>query len=73
MAQRKNILKQVPPEKLEALDRLRENVRHAEAHGQTDTAHHEMLASLEAELGLIPSGKTEGQKPDEVNNGESDV
>ena len=69
---RKNILKSAPPEKLAELERLRENVRHAEAHEQYDTAHHELLRRLERQLGLITSGKIEEQ-PNEVNDGEQNL
>jgi hypothetical protein len=68
----KNVLKSAPPEKLEELDRLRASVAKAESKGNFDTAHHEMLKRLEAELGLIPTRKIEGPK-DEVNNGKSDL
>lgn len=71
---RKHILRNVPPDRLADLERLREQVRHAEAHDQRDTCHHEMLARLEAELGLIPGKKDmREQQKDEVNNGESDI
>ena len=70
---KKNVLKQLPPEKLEELERLRANVRHAEAHGQTDTAHHVMLNRLEVELGLIPGRKELRDEPNEVTNGEPDL
>ena len=70
---RKNILKQLPPEKLEQLEQLRAQVKHAEDHGQTDTAHHTMLNRLEAELGLITSRKIEEPTKDEVNNGKPDL
>ncbi len=61
---KKNFLKNVPPEKVAELERLRVNVAHAEAHDQHDTCHHDMLRRLEVELGLITSGKIEG--PTEV-------
>ena len=70
---RKNVLKSAPPEKLEELERLRYQVKRFEDKGLMDTAAHEALKRLEAELGLITSGKTEGPKEDEVNNGESDL
>jgi hypothetical protein len=68
---KKNVIK-LPPGKLEQLETLRASVAHAEAHGQTDTAHHEMLRRLEIELGLIPSRKIE-ESIDEVSNGKSDL
>ena len=71
---RKYILKNTPPEKLEELERLRANVAHAEAHDQHDTAHHTMLARLEADLGLIPGKKESRDLPNEVNeNGKPDL
>ena len=57
----------IPADRQAELDRLREQVRHAEDHGQTDTAHHEMLRRLEETLGLITSRKIE--EPIEVNDG----
>ena len=68
---KRNVVK-LPPEKLDELERLRANVAHAEAHGQTDSVHHAMLKRLEAELGLITSGKIEETK-DEVNDGKPDL
>jgi hypothetical protein len=59
---KKNMLRNVPPEKVDELERLREQVRHAEAHDQRATVHHEMLARLESELGLIPARKNEDKK-----------
>jgi hypothetical protein len=59
----------IPLERQADLDRLREQVRHAEDHDQYDTCHHAMLARLESELGLIPARKIEDKKED-VNHGE---
>ena len=58
----------IPADRQAEYDRLKEQVRHAEQHGQYDTAHHEMLRRLEIELGLIPTRKTE-EPTNEVNNG----
>lgn len=62
--------KTITPAQQKQLDALQEQVRHAESHGNFNTAHHAMLARLKAELGLIPNGKTE-EKEDEVTHGES--
>jgi hypothetical protein len=67
MAKKLHIIK-IPSERQADLDRLREQVRHAEAHDQRDTCHHQMLARLESELGLIPARKIEDKKED-VNDG----
>lgn len=72
MATRKYILKNLPPEKAALLEQLRAQVRHAEDHGQHDTAHHTMLERLEKELGLIPARKIE-ESPDEVTHGKPDL
>ena len=69
---KKNVLKNIPPEKLEQLESLRESVRKAESKGNTNTAHHEMLERLETELGLIPARKIE-DIADEVENGRQDL
>jgi hypothetical protein len=61
----------IPSERQADLDRLREQVRHAEGHDQHDTCHHIMLARLESELGLIPARKIEEQK--DVDNGEQNL
>lgn len=61
------------PEQQAELDRLRAEVEHAERKGNMDTAHHEMLQRLEAELGLIPARKIEVQNKDEVNDGKSNI
>jgi hypothetical protein len=61
----------IPLERQADLDRLREQVRHAEDHDQRDTCHHVMLARLESELGLIPARKIEEQK--DVTNGEQNL
>lgn len=45
----------IPNDKYAELLRLQEQVRHAEQHGQTDTAHHAMLARLMKELGITPA------------------
>lgn len=58
----------IPADKQAEYDRLKEQVRHAEAHGQADTAHHEMLRRFEMELGLITSRKIE-EPSNEVSNG----
>lgn len=58
----------ITAEQQEKLDALRYQVKRAEEKGNTDTAHHEMLARLEKELGLIPAGKVEGKK-DGINDG----
>ena len=58
----------IPLEKQQQLDALRYQVKRFEDKGLTDTAAHESLARLEAELGLIPARKNEGTK-DEVNDG----
>lgn len=47
------------------LQRLLQQVRHAEEHGQTDTVHHEMLRRHQKKLGLIPAGKIEGPQKEE--------
>ena len=61
----------IPLERQADLDRLREQVRHAESHDQFDTCHHVMLARLESELGLIHARKIEEQK--DVENGEQNL
>jgi hypothetical protein len=66
---RKNVLRNVPPETVDELERLREQVRHAEAHDQRATVHHELLARLESELGLIPTKKESRETKDEVEDG----
>jgi hypothetical protein len=65
---KKNVLRNVPPEKVDELDKLRQQVAHAEAHDQHGTVHHEMLQRLESELGLIPNKKETRETPSEVNN-----
>lgn len=64
--------KKLTPAQQAQLEQLQAQVKHAEDHGQFDTAHHEILARFRAELGLIPAGKIEGKK-DEVENGKSDL
>jgi hypothetical protein len=59
---KKNVFKNIPPEKVDELDRLRQQAKHAEGHGQFDTVHHLMLARLMSELGLIPTRKNEDKK-----------
>ena len=66
---RKHILKQLTPEKAEQLEQLRREVKRFDDKGLHDTAHHEMLARLESELGLIPDKKDTRDTTIEVNNG----
>ncbi len=57
---------EITPEKSAELERLRYQVRRCEDKGLMNTAHHEMLARLEAELGIV-------KEKEEVTHGEQDL
>jgi hypothetical protein len=61
--------KKLTEQQQQQLDALRYSVKRAEEKGNTDTAHHEILQRLEAELGLIPDKKDTREFKDEVTNG----
>jgi hypothetical protein len=63
----------IPLEKAEQLELLRYQVKRFEDKGLHDTAAHEMLSRLEAELGLIPDKKDTRETKDEVSNGKSNI
>jgi hypothetical protein len=66
-------LRNLPPASRAELERLREQVRHAEGHNQFDTVHHLMLARFESVLGLVTSKKDMRAKENEVNDGEQNL
>lgn len=68
---KKNTIKNIPAEKIQQLKNYRYAVKRCEDKGLYDTAHHEMLKRLEAELGLITNQKETRVTTDEVkDNGE---
>jgi hypothetical protein len=51
----------IQPEIQEQINRLREQVAHAEAHDQYDTAHHTALARLLAEIAPVEKESHDGE------------